>query len=100
MADELKKDGAIVETVAVDLASDEGLRAISARAQLAYELRNSGVRVVTVCSGFTKPGLDADSGVPGMAGKLLPFATPEEVVVRVALTAYDAGRVVRVVGLT
>ena len=34
-----------------------------------------------------------------MAGRLLPFATPEEVV-RVALAAYDAGRVVRVVGLT
>jgi len=39
------------------------------------------------------------SGVPGMAGRLLRFATPEEVV-RVALAAYDAGRVVRVVGLT
>ena len=66
---------------------------------LAYELRNSGVRVVTVCPGFTKTGLYADSGVPGMAGRLLPFATPEAVV-RVALAAYDAGRVVRVVGLT
>jgi short-subunit dehydrogenase len=66
---------------------------------LAYELRHSGVRVVTVCPGFTKTGLYADSGVPGMAGRLLPFATPEEVV-RVALAAYDAGRVVRVVGLT
>jgi short-subunit dehydrogenase len=66
---------------------------------LAYELRDSGVRVVTVCPGFTKTGLYADSGVPGRAGRLLPFATPEEVV-RVALAAYDAGRVVRVVGLT
>jgi short-subunit dehydrogenase len=66
---------------------------------LSYELRDSGVRVVTVCPGFTKTGLYADSGVPGMAGRLLPFATPEEVV-RVALAAYDAGRVVRVVGLT
>jgi short-subunit dehydrogenase len=66
---------------------------------LAYELRDSGVRVVTVCPGFTKTGLYADSGVPGMAGRLLPFATPEEVV-RVALAAYDSGRVVRVVGLT
>src|SRR5882672_9659770 len=66
---------------------------------LAYELRDSGVRVVTVCPGFTKTGLYADSGVPGIAGRLLPFATPEEVV-RVALAAYDAGRVVRVVGLT
>jgi short-subunit dehydrogenase len=65
---------------------------------LAYELRDSGVRVVTVCPGFTKTGLYADSGVPGMAGRLLPFATPEEVV-RVALAAYDTGRVVRVVGL-
>jgi uncharacterized protein len=66
---------------------------------LAYELRNTGVRVVTVCPGFTKTGLYADSGVPGMAGRLLPFAAPEEVV-RVALAAYDAGRVVRIVGLT
>jgi uncharacterized protein len=66
---------------------------------LAYELRNTGVRVVTVCPGFTKTGLYADSGVPGLAGRLLPFATPEEVA-RVALAAYDAGYVVRVVGLT
>ena len=66
---------------------------------LAYELRNSGVRVVTVCPGFTKTGLYAQSGVPGLAGRLLPFATPEEVA-RVALAAYDASRVVRVVGLT
>src|SRR5246127_4202996 len=42
---------------------------------LAYELRNTGVRVVTVCPGFTKTGLYADSGVPGIAGKILPFAT-------------------------
>ncbi len=66
---------------------------------LAYELHNTGVRVVTVCPGFTKTGLYADSGVPGLAGRLLPFATPEEVV-RVAVAAYDAGRVIRVVGLT
>ncbi len=188
MAEELKKDGAFVETLAVDLASAEGLQAVVDRAHalgdiellvnnaglstsgdfldqsadkeiqsirvnvealytltrkivpgmvarkrggilniasivafqaipywttyaatkafvlafgegLAYELRDSGVRVVTVCPGFTKTGLYADSGVPGMAGRLLPFATPEEVV-RVALAAYDAGRVVRVVGLT
>ena len=188
MAEELKKDGAFVETLAVDLASAEGLKAVVDRAHalgdiellvnnaglstsgdfldqsadkeiqsirvnvealytltrkivpgmvarkrggilnvasivafqaipywttyaatkafvlafgegLAYELRDSGVRVVTVCPGFTKTGLYADSGVPGMAGRLLPFATPEEVV-RVALAAYDAGRVVRVVGLT
>jgi uncharacterized protein len=66
---------------------------------LAYELRNTGVRVVTVCPGFTKTGLYAQSGAPGLAGKLLPFATPEEVV-RVALTAYDAGHVVRVIGPT
>src|SRR5260370_2851889 len=66
---------------------------------LAYELRDSGVRVVTVCPGFTKTGLYADSVVPGMAGRFLPSATPEQVV-RVALAAYDAGRVVRVVGLT
>ncbi len=64
---------------------------------LAYELRDSGVRVVTVCPGFTRTGLYADSGVPGLAGRLLPFAKPEKVV-RVALAAYDAGRVVRVVG--
>jgi short-subunit dehydrogenase len=188
MAEELKKDGAFVETLAVDLASAEGLKAIVDRAHalddiellvnnaglstsgdfldqsadkeiqsirvnvealytltrkivpgmaarkrggilnvasivafqaipywttyaatkafvlafgegLAYELRDSGVRVVTVCPGFTKTGLYADSGVPGIAGRLLPFATPEEVV-RVALAAYDAGRVVRVVGFT
>ncbi len=188
MAEELKKDGAMVETLAADLASAEGLKAVVDRAHalgdiellvnnaglstsgdfldqsadkeiqsirvnvealytltrkivprmvarkrggilniasivafqaipywttyaatkafvlafgegLAYELRDSGVRVVTVCPGFTKTGLYADSGVPGMAGRLLPFATPEEVV-RVALAAYDAGRVVRVVGLT
>jgi len=188
MADELMRDGALVETLAVDLASAEGLRTVVARAHalgdiellvnnaglstsgdflnqsaekeiqsirvnvealytltreivpgmaarkrggilniasivafqaipywttyaatkafvlafgegLAYELRDSGVRVVTVCPGFTKTGLYADSGVPGMAGRFLPFATPEEVV-RVALAAYDAGRVVRVVGLT
>jgi short-subunit dehydrogenase len=66
---------------------------------LAYELRNTGVRVVTVCPGFTKTNLYASSGVPGIAGKVLHFATPEEVV-RAALTAYDAGRVVRIVGLT
>jgi short-subunit dehydrogenase len=188
MADELKKDGALVETLAVDLATAEGVRSVVERAHalgdiellvnnaglstsghflnqsadkelqsirlnvealytltreivpamverkgggilniasivafqaipywttyaatkafvlafgegLSYELRDSGVRVVTVCPGFTKTGLYADSGVPGMAGRLLPFATPEEVV-RVALAAYDAGRVVRVVGLT
>jgi short-subunit dehydrogenase len=188
MAEELKKDGALVDTLAADLASAEGLKAVVDRAHalgdiellvnnaglstsgdfldqsadkeiqsirvnvealytltrkivpgmverkrggilniasivafqaipywttyaatkafvlafgegLAYELRDSGVRVVTVCPGFTKTGLYADSGVPGMAGRLLPFATPEEVV-RVALAAYDAGRVVRVVGLT
>jgi uncharacterized protein len=66
---------------------------------LAYELRNSGVRVVTVCPGFTKTGLYAVSGVPGLAGRLLPFANPQEVV-RVALEAYDAGRVIRVVGMS
>jgi short-subunit dehydrogenase len=66
---------------------------------LAYELRHSGVRVVTVCPGFAKTGLYAKSGVPGLAGRLLPFATPEEVV-RVALAAYDAGRVIRIVGVT
>jgi len=65
---------------------------------LAYELRASGVRVVTVCPGFTQTGLYAKSGVPGRAGQLLPFATPEEVV-RVALAAYDSGRVIRIVGL-
>ena len=66
---------------------------------LAYELRNSGVRVVTVCPGFTRTGLYADSGVPGLAGRVLPFATPEEVV-RAALAAYESGRVVRIIGLT
>ncbi len=66
---------------------------------LAYELRKTGVRVVTVCPGFTKTGLYTESGVPGLAGRVLPFATPEEVV-RVALAALDSGTVVRVVGLT
>jgi short-subunit dehydrogenase len=188
MGDELKKDGASVETLAVDLASAEGVKAVIERARalgniellvnnagvstsgyfleqsadkeiqsirvnvealytltreivpsmverkrggilnvasivafqaipywttyaatkafvlafgegLAHELRNTGVRVVTVCPGFTRTGLYAESGVPGLAGRLLPFATPEEVV-RVALAAYDAGRVVRVVGPT
>jgi short-subunit dehydrogenase len=33
---------------------------------LSYELRNSGVRVVTVCPGFTRTGLYADSGVPAV----------------------------------
>ena len=65
---------------------------------LAYELRGSGVRVVTVCPGFTKTGLYADTGMPGLAGKLLPVATPDEVV-RAALAAYDAGRAIHVVGL-
>jgi short-subunit dehydrogenase len=51
-----------------------------------------------VCPGFTKTDLYAESGVPGLGGKLLPHAAPEEVV-RVALAAYDRGRVVRVVGL-
>jgi short-subunit dehydrogenase len=64
---------------------------------LAHELRGTGVRVLTVCPGFTKTGLYAESGVPGLAGRLLPFATPEKVV-RAALAAYDRGRVVRVVG--
>lgn len=65
---------------------------------LACELRGTGVRVVTVCPGFTKTALYAESGVPGLAGRLLPHATPEQVV-NTALTAYDHGRVVRVVGL-
>lgn len=65
---------------------------------LAYELRDTGVRVVTVCPGFTKTGLYAVSGEPGRAGKLLPHATPEAVVAR-ALAAYDGGRVLSVVGL-
>jgi uncharacterized protein len=65
---------------------------------LSYELRGTGVRVVTVCPGFTKTGLYADTGMPGLAGKLLPLATPDEVV-RSALSAYDKRRVLRVVGL-
>jgi hypothetical protein len=64
---------------------------------LAYELRNTSVRVVTVCPGFTKTGLYAVSGVPGLAGKLLPMARPEDVVAS-ALGAYDSGRVLHVVG--
>ena len=65
---------------------------------LACELRGTGVRVVTVCPGFTKTGLYAESGVPGLAGRLLPHATAEKVA-RTALTAFDHGRVVRVIGL-
>jgi short-subunit dehydrogenase len=64
---------------------------------LAHELRGFGVRVVTVCPGFTKTGLYAESGVPGLAGRLLPQARPEDVV-RAALAAYDRRRVVRVIG--
>jgi short-subunit dehydrogenase len=64
---------------------------------LAHELRGSGVRVVTVCPGFTKTGLYAESGVPGLAGRLLPHARPEDVV-RAALAAYDRRRVVCVIG--
>jgi short-subunit dehydrogenase len=64
---------------------------------LAFELRKSGVRVVTVCPGFTKTGLYAETGVPGLAGRLLRHSTPEEVV-RAALAAYDGHRVIRIVG--
>jgi uncharacterized protein len=64
---------------------------------LAYELRSSGVRVLTVCPGFTKTGLYQESGVPGLAGKLLPHAAPEDVV-HAALAAYDGHRVIRIVG--
>ena len=64
---------------------------------LAYELRGTGVRVVNVCPGFTRTELYADSGMPGLAGRILPSATPEAVV-RSALAAFDRGRVVRVVG--
>src|SRR5258706_8315522 len=64
---------------------------------LAHELRGSGVRVVTVCPGFTRTGLYAQSGVPGFAGQILPHMMPERVA-RAALEAYDAGTVVRVIG--
>jgi len=64
---------------------------------LAGELRHSGVRVLTVCPGFTRTGLYDESGIPGLAGKILRHATPEEVV-DAALAAWDRGRVVRVVG--
>lgn len=66
---------------------------------LAHELRSTGVRVLTVCPGFTKTALYDQSGVPGLAGRMLRFATPERVV-DTALAAYDRGRVVRIVGLT
>ena len=65
---------------------------------LAYELRGTGVRVLTLCPGFTKTALYGESGMPGLAGRVLPQATPEQVV-GVALAAFDKGRVVRVVGL-
>jgi short-subunit dehydrogenase len=64
---------------------------------LAHELRGRGVRVVTVCPGFTRTGLYTHSGVPGLAGRILPHAMPEQVV-SAALAAYDAGAVVRVIG--
>jgi short-subunit dehydrogenase len=64
---------------------------------LAHELRNSGVRIVTVCPGFTKTELYADSEAPGIAGRFLPHATPEEVVCS-ALAAFDKGRMIQVVG--
>ena len=64
---------------------------------LAHELRNTGVRVVTVCPGFTQTGLYKESGVPGLAGRVLPHALPDDVV-RSVLAAYDAGKVVHVVG--
>ncbi|MEM7404289.1 MAG: SDR family oxidoreductase [Pseudomonadota bacterium] len=64
---------------------------------LAHELRNSKVRVLTVCPGFTKTGLYDESGAPGLAGKVLPFATTDDVVAG-ALKAYERGRVVHVVG--
>jgi short-subunit dehydrogenase len=66
---------------------------------LAYELRGTGVRVLTVCPGFTKTALYAESGVPGVAGRLLRHAAPERVV-DTALAAYDHNRVVRTVGFT
>jgi short-subunit dehydrogenase len=65
---------------------------------LAHELRRSGVRVLAVCPGFTKTSLYEETGVPGLAGRLLPHATPESVV-ETALGAYERGRVVRIVGL-
>ncbi|MDF1663301.1 MAG: SDR family oxidoreductase [Planctomycetota bacterium] len=64
---------------------------------LSRELRNSKTRVVTVCPGFTRTGLYDKTGVPGLAGKILPFSTPE-IVVKTALKAYDRGRVIAVVG--
>jgi short-subunit dehydrogenase len=64
---------------------------------LAHELRHTGVRVVTVCPGFTKTSLYAESGVPGLAGRLLPHAEPDEVV-RAALAACDRGQVICVIG--
>jgi short-subunit dehydrogenase len=65
---------------------------------LAHELRDTGVRVLTACPGFTRTGLYAESGAPGLAGKLLPYAKPEDVV-RAALASFDRGRVVRVIGV-
>jgi short-subunit dehydrogenase len=65
---------------------------------LAQELRATGVRVITVCPGFTRTALYAESGVPGIAGKVFPQTSPEEVV-EAALRAYDRANVVHVVGL-
>jgi len=65
---------------------------------LAFELRGSGVRVLTLCPGFTRTALYGESGMPGLAGRILPSTTPERVV-RAALAASDRRRVVRVVGV-
>src|SRR5437588_576529 len=89
VANEIRKSGAFVETLAADLASAAG---VAAGVEKAHSLGDTELLV-------NKAGLYAGSGVPGLAGRFLPFATPEEVV-RAALAAYDSGRVVRVVGLT
>lgn len=64
---------------------------------LSHELRKSKTKVVTVCPSFTRTGLYDETGVPGLAGHVLPFSTPEEVV-KTALRAYDRGSVIPMVG--
>jgi short-subunit dehydrogenase len=65
---------------------------------LAIELRGTGVHVVTVCPGFTRTALYAESGMPGLAGRFLPSASPEQVA-SAALAASDRRRVLCVFGV-
>jgi uncharacterized protein len=66
---------------------------------VAYEMKGTGVKVITVCPGFTKTDLyAAGGGMPGRAGRLLPSSDPQDVV-DAALAAFRSGSVIRVVGV-